>query len=134
MEIIFHILEILGMMQVEERCGMWSGMGVAELCTKTPPITGNTYSGISGLYISNGFFDVITSNPVVSGFNPTHIIDSSNEIYPAWRLAYGNVNFASPSISGNTGDRFEAMYLDYTTTVVSTPTGTAAAITGVTLL
>jgi hypothetical protein len=108
------------------------GIRDSELCTKTP--YGSTfYNSIASLYIPSFLGDVITSpTPAVSGFLPTHVINNNNEIYPAWRLAYDNVNFASPSISGNTGDRFEAMYLDYTTTVVSTPTGTAAAITGVT--
>jgi hypothetical protein len=113
---------------------LWYIDGIAgtELVTKTPPLIGNTYSAISYLYLPGGFLDVIISNPVISCFGPSHIIDSNNEIYTAWRYSANNVNFANPSISGNTGDRFEVIYMDYSTTVVSTPTGTAAALTGLT--
>lgn len=128
----------------------WIGSATPqELYIKTPnvqnsTITGATANYLSYLYLNNAyylskFFDSIASADfaAASCFAPNFYVDGyTNEPKIGWNYTNnGSINFASAPNSGNSGDRFEVFYLQYTTGSFLTAAGggaTASAITGIT--
>jgi hypothetical protein len=87
----------------------------SEIFVKTPSLlSGATSSlGQSFIYLMNENLLKITGDPVISCFGSDFLIDKNNNILPSWRKASNSLNFDSPSISGNSGDRFEVFYIDF---------------------
>jgi len=107
-----------------------------EIFIKTPfLLTGATSSlGQSFIYLPNEHSLQITGDPVISCFGSDFLIDKNNNILSSWRRASNSLNFNSPSISGNSGDRFEVFYIDFNKQSFLTDLGgnTAEAIVGLT--
>lgn len=118
-----------------------SSANESEIFTKTPSYlksSGSTLDGLGAIYLNSSNFS--TSNRTTTfGFMPDFYISAPSEINIGWVFATGYVNFANvvPSKSGliDQNDKFEVIYIDYSTTSFLTAAGGGAvadAISGLT--